>query len=192
MQTDEFLRLAHRDRRRAGEWLIAANGARIWRLAGQWLDRDAEDGVQEVYREILRSLPRFRGDASVTTWCYRIAMNTLIDLSKKRRRTPAPLPLEAVEADPPAAELGRETLARFAEDPFTRLGRDELRDRVRRGLADLDEMHRAVLTLRTFEGLSYAEIAGVLDIPLGTVKSRMAAATVKLAEKLQSCREDLS
>jgi RNA polymerase sigma-70 factor (ECF subfamily) len=188
MQPDEFLALVRRDRRAAGEWLITAMGDRVFRMARHWLGRDAEDGVQEVFREVIRSLPRFRGKASPTTWCYRIAMNTLTDFKRRQNRATRMLSLEMIEADP-VARLSVGTLADFSENPFTRLGRKELRARVRHALEGLEDIHRSVLTLRTFENLSYAEIGEVLDIPVGTVKSRMAAASVKLAEKLQAGRE---
>jgi len=157
MRPDEFRDLTRRDRRAAGEWLIAAMGSRVYRLARHWLGPDAEDGVQEVFREVIRALPRFRGEAAPTTWCYRIAMNTLTDLKRKEQRATRPLSLEAADADP-VARLSAGTLAGFSENPFTRLGKKELRARVRRALDGLDDTHRTVLTLRTYEELSYAEI----------------------------------
>jgi RNA polymerase sigma-70 factor (ECF subfamily) len=188
MQPDEFLALVRRDRRAAGEWLIGAMGSRVYRLARHWLGQDAEDGAQDVFREVIRSLPRFRGKASPTTWCYRIAMNTLTDFQRKERRAMRTLSLEAADVDP-VARLSAGTLAGFAESPFTRLGKKELRARVRHALEGLEDIYRTVLTLRTFENLSYAEIGEVLGVPVGTVKSRMAVASVKLAEKLQAERE---
>jgi len=164
-------------------------GSRVYRLARHWLGQDAEDGVQEVFREVIRSLPRYRGEAAPTTWCYRIAMNTLTDLKRKERRTVRALSLETVEADP-VARLSAGTLADFSENPFTRLGKKELRSRVRSALESLDDIYRTVLTLRTYENLSYAEIGEVLGVPVGTVKSRMAVASVRLAEKLQTMREE--
>lgn len=187
MRNDEFLALIRRDRREAGTWLVSALGNRVWGLARRRLGADAEDGVQEAFREMFRSLDRFRGEAAVTTWGYRVAMNTLIDFARKRGRIPPALPLEAADESP---RLSGAALGGFAENPFTLLDREERRARVRAALASLDEIHRTVLELRSYEGLGYAEIAEVLGVPLGTVKSRMAAASVKLAEKLQSAREE--
>ena len=114
-------------------------------------------------------------------------MNTLIDLARQQQRLPRAMPLEAAEECP---RLSGAALSGFAESPFTRLVREERRARVRTALESLHEIHRTVLELRSYEGLSYAEIAEVLEVPLGTVKSRMAAASVRLAERLQSVREE--
>ncbi len=182
MQTDAFLDLVKKDRRKAGQWLISEMGSRIWRLAGQWLARDVEDGVQEVLREVFQSLPRYRGKAAPTTWCYRIAMNTLLDYRRRQGRT------TALESNDETA-LRSDTVRKFQETPFTLLSKEELRNRVREALESLDEIHRTVLTLRSFENLKYGEIAEVLGVPVGTVKSRMATASARLAEKLQAYME---
>ena len=184
MQAEAFLDLVKKDRRKAGQWLISEMGGRIRRLAGQWLDRDVEDAVQEVFREVFQSLPRFKGKAAPTTWCYRIAMNTLLDYRRRQGRTAALEPM-----DETAPDLRPETVARFQDTPFTLLGKKELRTRVREALESLDEIHRTVLKLRSFENLRYGEIAEVLGVPVGTVKSRMAAASARLAEKLQAYME---
>jgi len=185
MQNDAFLDLVRKNRRDATEWLVSEMGDRIWRLACRCLGQEAEDGVQEVFREIHRSLPRFRGDASVLTWCYRIAMNTLLDQQKKQKRNAHFRPLD--ESDP---DIKAETVSGFQDTPFTRLRKKELRARVQGALEQLEEIHRTVLTLRSFENLSYREIAEALGVPPGTVKSRMAAASARLAEKLQSTMKE--
>lgn len=184
MDDDRFLSLVRRDPRRATELLLGEIGDRVWRLARGVLGADAEDGVQEVFRELHRALPTFRGEARVTTWSYRIAMNTLIDFRNRRDRQAA----REMPAEDPAV-LDRALVDRFVDEPFTRAGREELNDRVRRAVDALDEIYRTVIVLRTWEGLAYAEIADVLGIPLGTVKSRMAAASVRLAERLQGIVE---
>lgn len=137
---------------------------------------DVDDLAQEVFVEVHRSLPGFRGDALFGTWLYSVARNVCrhrlrARLALRRRRTDAP---DEAWLDVPDGLPGHEV----------RLEDEESRTQVREALGALPPGHRAVLTLSYWEGLPYAEIARLLGIPEGTVKSRAHNAVVMLAERL--------
>jgi RNA polymerase sigma-70 factor (ECF subfamily) len=158
---------------------------RVSRLASQICGHDAADGQQEVFRELTRSWPSYRGDAEPTTWAHRLAIRTLVRFAARQRRRR--------EREPSAGDmrlsLDEHALANFADNPLTRLVAEERRARVHAALRSLSPPLRDVLVLRIGEGLDYAAIATALDLPLGTVKSRIAAATLRLAERLHDVEE---
>lgn len=130
-------------------------------------DADALDATQEALVAIVRGLPRFDGRSSFATWAYRIAVNCSLDELRRRRRRPTP--------DSPALE--RLVGASAAVDaPGAQIDVDEL-------LADLAPEFRAVVVLRDVLDLDYAAIGAVLDIPIGTVRSRLARARAQLAAR---------
>lgn len=161
--------------------LSATTVARVQRLAQRLCGPDAEDALQEVHREITRSLPGFRGESAPTTWAHRIAVRTIARQAQRRRRRALQEP-RASELDP---TLDPNAVADFRDEPFTRLVEAERARRVRSAIDALSPPLRDVLVLRVLEELSYTEIADALGLPLGTVKSRIAAATLRLAEHLQ-------
>ncbi|MGE3172155.1 MAG: sigma-70 family RNA polymerase sigma factor [Planctomycetota bacterium] len=164
--------------------LTAAMAPRIAALARRWCGPDAADGAQEVQRALVEAWPAFRGDAAPTTWAHRVAVRTLARFAERRRRRQ--------QLEPTASELDlvldRAAVDRFAADPFTALSVAERRQRVHAAIAALSPPLRLVLELRAVEGLGYAAIAETLELPLGTVKSRIAAASLRLAEALQDLR----
>jgi RNA polymerase sigma-70 factor (ECF subfamily) len=166
--------------------LTRAIAPRVERLARHLCGPSATDGAQEVYHELARSWPGFRGDAEPTTWAHRIAVRTLLHFAKRQRRRQ--------QREPNATELelvlDDTVVADFAANPFTALAAAERRTRVHAAIAKLSDAHRDVLVLRAIEGLDYAAIAEALELPLGTVKSRLAAATIRLAERLQSLGDE--
>ena len=139
---------------------------------------DAADVTQEVFLKVWRSLPAFQGDSSFATWLYRLTDNAAIDLLRreKKRRGDASLDDEEYQWDA--------TLADPEASPERKLEQQELRRAVSEGLNRLSEEHRRVLVLREINGLSYEEIAAVLDLTAGTVKSRIARARIALARLL--------
>ena len=165
--------------------LFAARGERLLRFAQRLLGADAPDGVQEVFAAACRSLPSFRGEARLTTWFHRLALRVLCAF---RRRRDARAAREQPDAEA-EARLSPRALAAYQQSPFDLCAQAERCVRVFVALDGLSPPLREVLLLRG-EGLSYGEIAEALAIPLGTVKSRMAAATVLLAERLQPHAED--
>ena len=139
----------------------------------RWLLRsrpDAEDCVQEAMVRALRGFSQFRGGDG-RGWLFAIVRNTCY--SFLRRKTPMQVSEEGAEIPPDPAP-----------DPEERLLRSNETERVRRALGELPIEFREVLVLKEFEGLSYKEIAEVVDIPLGTVMSRLSRARQRLQESL--------
>ncbi|MCA8977265.1 MAG: sigma-70 family RNA polymerase sigma factor [Planctomycetes bacterium] len=166
------------------EQLFASRGDRLRALARRLLGQDADDGLQEVFAETVRSLPSFRGESKLSTWFHRIAIRVLCAYRRRRDRA---LDREQPEAEPDA-RLSAAALASHRRSPLDQLDQRERKQRVLAAIAALSPPLREVLLLRG-ENLTYDEIAGVLEIPLGTVKSRMATATVQLAERLHGQEE---
>jgi RNA polymerase sigma-70 factor (ECF subfamily) len=142
------------------------------RIAGT--TRDADDACQEALIKIVRSLPRFDGRSSFGTWAYRIATNASLDELRKRQRRPA---LHAVD-DEHRPETADPTADDYTERFPDRLVLDEALD-------DLPEDLRVAVVLRDVADLDYAEIAAVLDVPIGTVKSRISRGRAALAGQLR-------
>lgn len=143
------------------------------RLAGN--EADALDATQEALIAIVRGLPRFDGRAAFSTWAYRVATNACLDELRRRNRRPDPgLPdHETADLDPIGSAAGRDP----AEVVSAAIDVD-------RGLALLPEEFRTAVVLRDVAGLDYAEIAAVLDLPPGTVRSRIARGRARLAEAI--------
>ena len=154
---------------------------RLQRLAAHLCGGDVDDALQEAWGEIHRSLPRFRGEAQLLTYCHRIGLRAVLHWRRRRSRRAAH---EMVASDI-GGGLDPATIASFRDEPFTAASQQELRRRVGAALQRLADPLREVLLLHHFEGLRYQDLAELLDIPLGTVKSRMAAATAALAQRLQ-------
>jgi RNA polymerase sigma-70 factor (ECF subfamily) len=137
------------------------------RLAGN--DSDGADATQEALLAIVRGLPRFDGRSSFRTWSYRVATNACLDELRRRRRRPVVGVDPEAGAGPPGIE-----------DPVVnRLVLDE-------ALLALDEDFRVAVVLRDLAGLDYAEIAEVLGVPPGTVRSRIARGRRHLATILRN------
>ncbi len=131
---------------------------------------EAEDLAQETFLRAYRALPRFRGKASFFTWLYRIAVNTAINHLRRKRRSSA-LSLDddtlGIENDPALLEWSQ----RHA--PSAEAGRLELQKKLNEALHSLSEKHRAVVVLHDVEGWSHEDIARMLRVSVGTVRSRL-------------------
>lgn len=151
-------------------------------------EHDARDVSQEVWLAVWRELPRFRGEAKFTTWVHPIAVRKSLDHLRKRRRwfdRFLPIAGAGDDAHPDAvtvAEPATETTARDEAEG------GERREQLRQALESLPPKHRAVLTLREVEHLSYEEIARAMSLPVGTVMSRLYHARKMLAQKLKPSR----
>jgi RNA polymerase sigma-70 factor, ECF subfamily len=165
----------------AFEWLVGRYQNSVYSLVYQILqDRnDAPDTVQEVFLKVYRGIRRFRGECSLKTWIYRIAVHEASNQrrwwSRHRRQelsleTPLSLSDEGGELT-----LGH-TLRDMADSPLQERMNSEMREVVQRALAELPVIYRTVLLLRDVEDLSYEEMAEVLQVRVGTVKSRLARA----------------
>jgi len=132
---------------------------------------DAEDVAQQVFVKAWQALETFRPGGSLGSWLYRITVNAAIDATRRRRPQVA---LDDIA--PPQAAQRTERSVLDAEEA----------ERVRRAVRNLPPASRAALVLREYEQLSYAEIAEVLNVPLGTVMSRLHYARQSLKESLSS------
>lgn len=137
---------------------------------------EAEDLVQDAFVQAFTKLKSFQGNSAFYTWLYRIAFNLAV--SRQRRRKPE----ASVEQRREAA--GLDPVDR-AEDPGERLLREERASQVQLALASLNEEYRAILVLREIEGCDYDSIGEILDLPPGTVRSRLHRARGELRERLQ-------
>ncbi len=165
----ELVRRVQRGDRRAFDLLFLRYQHKIHALVGRYLPHDdVDDVVQEAFIKAFRALPRFRGDSAFYTWLYRIAINAAKNLLASRSRRPQAVVLDADDATGEAAEALKDE-----EDPEGALRGDELKAAVARALEALPEDLRSALTLREFDGLSYAEIAAIMACPVGTVRSRI-------------------
>jgi RNA polymerase sigma-70 factor (ECF subfamily) len=158
--------------RAALDELLRRHAALIYGVCRRVLQNpdDALDASQDALTAIARRIDTFDGRAKFTTWCYRVATNTALDEARRRARRPAP-----AATIPEPHEPGR---------PVDDLVADQVD--IDAALARLTPNHRAAVALRDLVGLDYAEIATVLDIPPGTVRSRIARGRAALADHLGS------
>jgi RNA polymerase sigma-70 factor (ECF subfamily) len=129
----------------------------------------AEDAAQEAFLRAWRNLERYNPRFAFRSWVYRIALNLAVDALRRER---------------PTTDLDAESLATESDGPEDWLERKQQAEQVRRAVLDLPPASRAVLVLREYEGLSYREIADALDIPVGTVMSRLNYARGQLRRAL--------
>lgn len=142
---------------------------------------EVNDVVQEAFIKAYRALAKFRGESAFYTWLYRIAVNTAKNYLVAKNRRPPASDVDAEEAD---FYEGSERL-RDIDSPENLLYRDELETAVDQAIKNLPEDLRTAVTLREFEGLSYEEIAEVMDCPVGTVRSRIFRAREAIDEKIK-------
>jgi RNA polymerase sigma-70 factor (ECF subfamily) len=143
---------------------------------------EAEDLVQELFLKLFRHAETYQPSGRFGAFAFRVARNAWID--RQRRRAASPTAPASGEEDLPGAPGPTEQAVDPADGPGERLAQLEEAARVRRALARLSERHRLVFELGVLQELSYAEISELLEIPEGTVKSRMFYAVRKLREAL--------
>src|SRR2546430_7342302 len=174
----------------AYEWLIAHYHQPVYSLVYRILNdpSDAADTTQEVFLKIFRGIKRFHGEASLKTWIYRIALHEASNQRRwwfrhKRRETTMEAPLGDEEGQSFAL---KETLVDEHDSPFDSAAHEEVRSKVEQELAQVSEPYRTTVVLRDIEGLSYEEIAEILQVSLGTVKSRLMRGRFALKTRLES------
>ncbi len=187
MSGEELAQRFRQGDQRAFDELVKCYQARIFNLAYRMLNQreEAADLTQEIFIKLHRSLDRFRGESSFTTWLYAIAFNMGRNKLRSFRRRPArnaisidaPLETEDGAVTPELADPGR--------SPREQVERDEVRRELEGCLAELPPEFAAALVLRDLQQLSYEEIAAALRCSLGTVKSRIARGRLMVMEKLK-------
>jgi RNA polymerase sigma-70 factor (ECF subfamily) len=152
-------------------------------------DELARDAVQEAFLKAYTNLGRFEGRSGFYTWLYRLVMNLCLDLKRRDRSgqlvdTPEPADLERL-ASPEVLPSDSLHWREHEEDPSAAVERSQLREAVAKAIEALPEGARETLLLREVDGLSYAEIADLLEIPKGTVMSRLHYARRRVQELLR-------
>lgn len=183
-QTDQQLvaRVQKGDRR-AFDLLVIKYQHRILSLVGRFIHdfSEAQDVTQEAFIKAFRALPSFRGESAFYTWMYRIAVNTAKNhLVSRGRRTPT----QDIDLDD-ASFFPDEQAMQDIATPDALLQRDQLRAVVFDAIEQLPEELRVAVTLRELDGLSYEEIAEVMDCPIGTVRSRIFRAREAIDKRMQ-------
>lgn len=171
-ETDkELVRRVQKGDRHAFDLLFGRYQQKIINLVTRYV-RDAqevEDVTQEAFIKAYRALPRFRGESAFYTWLYRIAINTAKNHLVSRSRRPPGSDVEVEDAE----HMDGADLLREAESPEAALARDELEAAIDAAIAALPDDLRSAVTLREFDGLSYEQIAQIMECPVGTVRSRI-------------------
>ena len=147
---------------------------------------EAQDVAQEAFIKAYRALANFRGDSQFYTWLYRIAINTEKNYLVARGRRPPESDISAEDAE----FMDGDHDLKDIESPERLMLRDEIEATVHRAIAALPEDLRTALTLREFDGLSYEDIAAVMQCPVGTVRSRIFRAREAVDKALQPLLQD--
>ena len=184
-ETDrQLVERVKRGDKRAYDLLVLKYQHKIVSLVGRYLrDQDAVlDVVQEAFIKAYRALPRFRGDSAFYTWLYRIAINTAKNHLVSMSRRPPPTDIDIEEGE------FQETTGVMSDiqNPENSLAREQLEAVVYSAIDDLAEDLKVAVTLREFEGLSYDEIAEVMECPVGTVRSRIFRAREAIEKKISA------
>lgn len=177
-------RVQHGDKH-AFDLLVIKYQRKLARLLSQFIrdTAEVEDIAQETFIKAYRALPSFRGDSAFYTWLYRIGINTaknfLVSQGRKVPTTVSEFDNEDAESFEEAGKL------REVSTPESELMSKQIAQTVNQSLEALPEELRTAIVLREIEGLSYEEIASIMNCPIGTVRSRIFRAREAIAEKLR-------
>jgi RNA polymerase sigma-70 factor, ECF subfamily len=180
----QLVERAQQGDKHAFELLVIRYQRRLGRLISRFVrnSAEAEDVTQEAFIKAYRALPSFRGESAFYTWLYRIGINTAKNyLAALRRRAPTSTPFDAEEAE----EFEGSELLQEVSTPENELMSKQVAEVVNGSLLKLPEDLRMALTLREIDGLSYEEIAEVMNCPVGTVRSRIFRARETIAVNLR-------
>jgi RNA polymerase sigma-70 factor (ECF subfamily) len=184
----QLVERVQRGDKHAFDLLVTKYQRKLGRLISRFVrdPAEAEDVTQDAFIKAYRALPGFRGESAFYTWLYRIGINTAKNyLLANKRRTPTSTPFDAEEAE--SFEDGG--LLHEVTTPENELMSKQVVNVVQASLQQLPEDLRSALTLREIEGLSYEEIASVMNCPVGTVRSRIFRAREAIAENLRPLLE---
>src|SRR5450432_405255 len=170
-------------------WLIATYHQPLYSLIARSVQdpADASDLTQDVFIKVFRGISGFNGGASLRTWMYRIALHEASNQRRwwsRHKRQEVTIETETGEQSEGCPIRLKDTLIDGAPSPFEQAAHEQVRSRVEQELRKVDEPFRAVLILRDIEGFSYEEVAEILGIHLGTVKSRLMRGRAQLKIRL--------
>ena len=194
MATDD-LTLVKRVRdgdQRAFKLLVERYQRKVYAVAlGMLKDKEeAMDVSQEAFVKVYKYLDHFKGDSSFYTWLYRITVNICIDVMRRKGSAGGQMEEfdESIATDLGEARIGA-LGSRLGTNPQKSALRRELAEKIQEALAAVPEKHRAILLLREVEGMSYEDLSRTLDIPKGTVMSRLFHARAKVQKILSEYLE---
>lgn len=170
-QTDlQLVRKVRHGDRPAFDLLVVKYQSRVASIISRYVydSQEVMDLTQETFVKAYRAIDRFRGDSAFYTWLYRIAVNTAKNFLESRGRRPQGS-ADAVEAE----NFDDGSKLRDNASPEKLLQRDQLQEALRVAIGNLPEELRSAFLLREYDGLSYEDIAGILECPIGTVRSRI-------------------
>jgi RNA polymerase sigma-70 factor (ECF subfamily) len=187
--SQEFIERLKRREAGAFEELVAERSGEIYGLLFRLTENgeEARDLTQETFLRAFQNIDRFRGDADVRTWIYRIAINQARNRFRwwRRRKRDATVSLDQKQGESGQSIIG--TLAEPSENPEQQTLAREREMALRSALQRLGQAYRETVILRDIEGFTYEEIADTLEINVGTVKSRLARGRQELRKKLEGC-----
>ncbi len=180
----ELVRRAQSGEKRAFELLVIKYQRKLARLLGRLVrdQAEVEDVTQEAFIKAYRALPSFRGDSAFYTWLYRIGINTAKNYLVTNGRRP---PTSTAFSSEDAEGFDDADQLRDMNTPENELASKQIAEIVSATMDELPEELRTAITLREIEGLSYEEIAEIMNCPIGTVRSRIFRAREAIAEKLR-------
>lgn len=179
----KLVEMVQRGDQEAFNLLVLKYQHRVLKLVNRYVrdPSEAEDITQEAFIKAYKALPTFRGDSAFYTWLYRIAANTAKNVLVSSRRRMVDYNLDMQDPEDYAAQ----SLLKEADTPEGMLLTEEIRKTVTDTMQQLPDDLREAITLRELEGLSYEEIAEVMDCPVGTVRSRIFRAREAIDRKLR-------
>ena len=180
----QLVERAQRGDKQAFELLVSKYQRKLARLLSRFIrdPTEVEDVAQEAFIKAYRALPTFRGDSAFYTWLYRIGINTAKNyLVAMGRRAPTTTDIDSEEAE--SFEDGEQL--RDLNTPENEMMSRQVAETVNQTLEELPEELRTAITLREIEGLSYEDIANIMNCPIGTVRSRIFRAREAIAERLR-------
>ena len=172
-------------------WLIATYHQPIYSLIARSVQdpADAADITQEVFVKVFRNISSFHEESSLRTWMYRIAIHEASNQRRwwsRHKRQEVTIETETGEQSEGQPLCLKDTLVDAQQSPYDQAAHEEIRSRVESELRQVDEPFRTAVILRDIEGFSYEEVAEILGVQLGTVKSRLMRGRAQLKERLAS------
>lgn len=186
---EELIQAAQKGNLEAYEMLISQYEKRIYALCLHLLknSEEAYDAAQEVCIKLWKQLSSFKGQSKLSTWIYRMTTNQCLDIMRKNKRKGQEISLFLDEALGEEEKLTDQTA--IWHDISSHMEEKELGEVLRQGIGELKEDYRVIIVLRDVEQRSYEEISDILDISLGTVKSRLSRARSTLKKILEQNKE---
>ena len=180
----QLVERAQRGDKHAFELLVSKYQRKLVRLLSRFIrdPAEVEDVAQEAFVKAYRALPSFRGDSAFYTWLYRIGINTAKNyLVALGRRAPTSTGYEAEDAE----GFDDSDQLRDINTPESMLMSKQIAQTLNRAMEELPEDLRTAITLREIEGMSYEDIAGIMNCPIGTVRSRIFRAREAISARLR-------